>query len=92
MKKILLIIALFIPSILLSDDSSHLINKAIVCEEGSNNFKSMYGFKFIDGNDAVEHIKNKKNLYHYGYQTHYNAKGYTLTAEHLSDILNLNNN
>ena len=54
MKKILLVIALFIPSILLSDDSSHLINKAIVCEEGSNNFKSMYGFKFIDDDSAIE--------------------------------------
>ena len=51
-----------------------------------------HGFVFIDGNDAVKEIKNKKNLYHYGYQTHYNAKGYTLTAQHLSDILNLNKN
>ena len=58
MKKILLIIALFIPSILLSDDSSHLINKAIVCEEENNNFKSMYGFKFIDDDSVQILIKN----------------------------------
>ena len=58
MKKILLVIALFIPSILLSDDSSHLINKAIVCEEENNNFKSMYGFKFIDDDSVQILIKN----------------------------------
>ena len=62
MKKILLVIALFIPSVLLSDDSSHLINKAIVCEEGSNNFKSMYGFKFIDDDSVQILIKNSDTV------------------------------
>ena len=62
MKKILLIIALFIPSILLSDDSSHLINKAIVCEEENNNFKSMYGFKFIDDDSVQILIKNSDTV------------------------------
>ena len=68
------------------------VKKLNVLKDDVKEIVTKYGFKFIDGNDAVEHIKNKKNLYHYGYQTHYNAKGYTLTAEHLSDILNLNNN
>ena len=49
-----------------------------------------HGFKFIDGDDAVRNIKNKKKLYHYEYQTHYNAKGYTLTAEHINSFLNVN--
>ena len=62
MKKILLVIALFIPSILLSDDSSHLINKAIVCEEENNNFKSMYGFKFIDDDSVQILIKNSDTV------------------------------
>ncbi len=68
------------------------VKKLNVLRDDVKEIVTKYGFKFIDGNDAVEHIKNKKNLYHYGYQTHYNAKGYTLTAQHLSDILNLNNN
>ena len=68
------------------------VKKLNVLRENVKEIVTKYGFKFIDGNDAVKDIKNKKNLYHYGYQTHYNAKGYTLTAKHLSHILNLNKN
>ena len=46
-----------------------------------------HGFQFIDGDDAVKEIKSKVNLYHYAYPTHYNSKGYGLTAKHLSTYL-----
>ncbi len=68
------------------------VKKLNVLKDNVKKIVTKHGFIFIDGNDAVKKIKNKKNLYHYGYQTHYNAKGYTLTAQHLSDILNLNEN
>ena len=35
-----------------------LKNKAIICEEINNDFKSMYGFKFIDENKVQILIKN----------------------------------
>ena len=66
------------------------VKKLNILKKDVEEIVTKYGFKFIDGNDAVKHIKNKKKLYHYEYQTHYNAKGYTLTAEHLSKNLGLN--
>ena len=68
------------------------VKKLNVLKDNVKEIVTKYGFIFIDGNDAVKGIKNKKNLYHYGYQTHYNAKGYTLTADHLSRILNSKQN
>ena len=35
-----------------------LKNKAIICEEINNDFKSMYGFKFIDEDSVQILIKN----------------------------------
>ena len=62
MKKLLFILVLFIPSVLFSHDSSKLVNKAIVCEEKNNNFKSMYGFKFIDEESVQILIKNSDTV------------------------------
>ena len=62
MKKLLFILVLFIPSVLFSHDSSKLVNKAIVCEEKNNNFKSMYGFKFINDDSVQVLIKNSDTV------------------------------
>ena len=62
MKKLLFILVLFIPSVLFSHDSSKLVNQAIVCEEKNNNFKSMYGFKFIDDDSVQILIKNSDTV------------------------------
>ena len=62
MKNLILIIVLFIPSVVLSDGSPKLINKAIVCKEGNSNFKSMYGFKFIDDDSVQILIKNSDTV------------------------------
>ncbi len=64
------------------------IKKLNILRENVKKIVTKHGFKFIDGDDAVRNIKNKKKLYHYEYQTHYNAKGYTLTAEHINSFLN----
>jgi len=45
------------------------------------------GFKFIDGDEAFEDVKNPLNLYHYKYPTHFNAFGHKLMAEHLYKII-----
>ena len=62
MKIFLLIILLFFPSTLLSNDISNLTNKAIICKEGNDNFKSMYGFKFIDEVSVQVLIKNSDTV------------------------------
>ena len=62
MKILLLIILLFFPSTLLSNDISNLINKAIICKEGNDTFKSMYGFKFIDEVSVQVLIKNSDTV------------------------------
>ena len=62
MKILLLIILLFFPSTLFSNDISNLINKAIICKEGNDTFKSMYGFKFIDEVSVQVLIKNSDTL------------------------------
>ena len=63
------------------------VKKLNILKEDVKDITSKYGFKFIDGDEAVVNVKKKIDLYHYGYPTHYNAKGYTLTAEHLSSYL-----
>jgi hypothetical protein len=45
------------------------------------------GFKFIDGDQAFEDVKDPLNLYHYKYPTHFNAFGHKLMAEHLYKII-----
>ena len=62
MKILLLIILLFFPSTLLSNDISNLTNKAIICKEGNDTFKSMYGFKFIDELSVQVLIKNSDTV------------------------------
>jgi len=62
MKILLLIILLFFPSTLLSNDISNLTNKAIICKEGNDTFKSMYGFKFIDEVSVQVLIKNSDTV------------------------------
>ena len=62
MKIFLLIILLFFPSTLLSNDISNLTNKAIICKEGNDTFKSMYGFKFIDEVSVQVLIKNSDTV------------------------------
>ena len=39
-----------------------LKNKAIICEEINNDFKSMYGFKFIDEDSVQILIKNSDTV------------------------------
>ena len=46
-----------------------------------------YDIEFIDGDEAVKDITNKLDLYHYNYPTHYNAVGYTKTANHLNSFI-----
>jgi len=65
------------------------VKKLNVLKNNVEEIVTKYGFSFIDGNHAVSNIQYKKKLYHYEYQTHYNAKGYTLTAEHLNKIMEL---
>ena len=62
MKIFLLIILLFFPSTLFSNDISNLTNKVIICKEGNESFKSMYGFKFIDEVSVQVLIKNSDTV------------------------------
>jgi len=66
------------------------VKKLNILKNDVKDIVTKHGFIFVDGDEAVKHIKNKKKLYHYEYQTHYNAKGYTLTAEHINSILDAN--
>ena len=62
MKKLFLIIIFFSPNILLSANISETINKAIICEEKNNDFKSMYGFNFLDNESVQILIKNSDTV------------------------------
>ena len=62
MKIFFLLIFLFFPSALFSNDISNLTNKAIICKEGNDTFKSMYGFKFIDEVSVQVLIKNSDTV------------------------------
>ena len=55
-------ILLFFPSALFSNHISNLTNKAIICKEGNDTFKSMYGFKFIDEVSVQVLIKNSDTV------------------------------
>jgi hypothetical protein len=63
------------------------VKKLNVLKNNVRDIVTKYGFKFIDGDDAVKDIDDKKDLYHYRYQTHYNAIGYTKTAEHMNEFI-----
>ena len=62
MKSFLLVILLFFPSTLFSNEISNLANKAIICKEGNETFKSMYGFKFIYEESVHVLIKNSDTV------------------------------
>ena len=62
MKIFFLLIFLFFPSALFSNHISNLTNKAIICKEGNDTFKSMYGFKFIDEVSVQVLIKNSDTV------------------------------
>ena len=62
MKSFLLVILLFFPSTLFSNEISNLANKAIICKEGNETFKSMYGFKFINEESVQVLIKNSDTV------------------------------
>ena len=62
MKSFLLVILLFFPSTFFSNEISNLANKAIICKEGNETFKSMYGFKFINEESVQVLIKNSDTV------------------------------
>ena len=46
----------------MSLESKELINRSIICTEINNNFKSMYGFNFIDEDSVQILIKNSDTV------------------------------
>lgn len=63
------------------------VKKLNVLKNDVKKITTKYGFIFIDGDEAVKDISNKLDLYHYNFQTHYNAVGYTKTAEHMNKFI-----
>ena len=62
MKKLFLIIYLLFQSFSVSAATEELESKSIICTETNNDFKSMYGFKFIDENKVQILIKNSDTV------------------------------
>tara|TARA_Y100001936_G_C15854595_1_gene549138 strand:- start:192 stop:647 length:456 start_codon:yes stop_codon:yes gene_type:complete len=62
MKYFYLIIFFFLSNVSLASTNSDLVNKAIICTEIYNDFKSMYGFKFINNDSVQLLIKNTDTL------------------------------
>ena len=62
MKYIFLIIFFLFSHPLISSEPKELINKAIICTEVNNDFKSMYGFNFIDEVSVQILIKNSDTV------------------------------
>ena len=58
----LIIIICLLPTFVFSSNYSELFDKAIVCKEISKNFKSMYGFNFINENQVQILIKNSDTV------------------------------
>ena len=58
MKLLFVTIILLFSNISIFAASNELINKAIICKEIHNDFKSMYGFNFIDEDSVQILIKN----------------------------------
>lgn len=63
------------------------VKKLNILKDDVKKITTKYGFKFIDGDEAVKDISNKLDLYHYNFQTHYNAVGYTKTADHMNKFI-----
>ena len=62
MKILTLIISFLFLIFVMPVNAQILKNKAIICEEINNDFKSMYGFKFIDENKVQILIKNSDTV------------------------------
>ena len=62
MKKLFLIIYLLFQTFSVSAATDELASKSIICMETNNDFKSMYGFKFIDENKVQILIKNSDTV------------------------------
>ena len=62
MKILFLIISFLFLIFVMPVNAQILKNKAIICEEINNDFKSMYGFKFIDEDSVQILIKNSDTV------------------------------
>ena len=62
MKLLFVTTILLFSNLSLSAASKELINKAIICKEINNDFKSMYGFHFIDEVSVQILIKNSDTI------------------------------
>ena len=62
MKILTLIISFLFLIFVMPVNAQILKNKAIICEEKNNDFKSMYGFKFIDDDSVQILIKNSDTV------------------------------
>ena len=62
MKFIFLIIFFLYSHPLIAAEKKELINKSIICTEVNNDFKSMYGFNFIDEVSVQILIKNSDTV------------------------------
>ncbi len=58
MRYFYVLFFLFFTNISISSEYPEIINKAIICSEIHNEFKSMYGFKFINNDSVQLLIKN----------------------------------
>ena len=62
MRLLFVAIILFFSNLSISAGTKELINKAIICKEINNDFKSMYGFNFIDEDSVQILIKNSDTV------------------------------
>ena len=62
MRLLFIAIILLFPNLSISAGTKELINKAIICKEINNEFKSMYGFNFIDEDSVQILIKNSDTV------------------------------
>ena len=62
MRYFYVLFFLFFTNISISSEYPEIINKAIICSEIHNEFKSMYGFNFIDEDSVQILIKNSDTV------------------------------
>ena len=62
MKLLFVATILLFSNLSISAGTKELINKAIICKEINNDFKSMYGFNFIDDEFVQILIKNSDTV------------------------------
>ena len=62
MKFLFVTIILLFSNLSISAGTKELINKSIICKEINNDFKSMYGFNFIDEDSVQILIKNSDTV------------------------------